>query len=54
VPRSIVADYFAAGGVQTREEQWSLTEVAPLDPRRPVAIGCARLRPQTKIQALSP
>jgi hypothetical protein len=54
VPRSIVADYFAAGGVQTREEQWSLTEVAPRIERRPVAIGCARLRPQTKIQALSP
>jgi hypothetical protein len=54
VPRSIVADYFAAGGVQTREERWSLADVAPLDPRRPIAIGCARLRPQTKIQALSP
>jgi hypothetical protein len=53
VPRSIVADYFAAGGVQKREEQWSLADVAPLDPRRPVSIGCARLRPQTKIQALS-
>jgi hypothetical protein len=52
VPRSIVADYFAAGGVQKREEQWSLTDVAALDPRRPVAIGCAHLRPQTKIQAL--
>ena len=39
--------------VQKREEQWSLADVAPLDPRRPVAIGCARLRPQTKIQALS-
>ncbi|HEY4393411.1 MAG TPA: hypothetical protein VGP64_05090 [Polyangia bacterium] len=53
VPRSIVADYFAAGGVQKREEQWSLADVAPLDPRRPLTIGCARLRPQTKIQALS-
>ncbi|HEY6477818.1 MAG TPA: hypothetical protein VI456_14680 [Polyangia bacterium] len=52
VPRSIVADYFAAGGVQKREEQWSLTDVTPLDPRRSVPIGCARLRPQTKIQAL--
>jgi hypothetical protein len=53
VPRAIVADYFAAGGVQKREEQWSLADVVPLDPRRPRAIGCARLRPQTKIQALS-
>lgn len=53
VPRAIVADYFAAGGVQKREEQWSLADVAPNDPRRPVAIGCARLRPQTKVQALS-
>ena len=52
VPRSIVADYFAAGGVQKREEQWSLTDVAALDPRRPVSIGCAHLRPQTKIQPL--
>jgi len=52
VPRSIVADYFAAGGVQKREEQWSLADVTPLDPRRPVSIGCARLRPETKIQAL--
>ena len=52
VPRSIVADYFAAGGVQKREEQWSLADVDALDPRRPVSIGCAHLRPQTKIQAL--
>jgi hypothetical protein len=52
VPRSIVADYFSAGGVQQREERWSLADVTPVDPRRPVSIGCARLRPQTKIQAL--
>jgi hypothetical protein len=52
VPRTIIADYFAAGGVQKREEQWSLADVAKLDPRHPAPIGCARLRPQTKIQTL--
>ena len=52
VPRTIVADYFAAGGVQKREEQWSLADVTKLDPRHPAQIGCARLRPETKIQAL--
>ena len=52
VPRTIVADYFAAGGVQKREEQWSLTDVTRPDPRHPAPIGCARLRPETKIQAL--
>jgi hypothetical protein len=52
VPRTIVADYFAAGGVQKREEQWSLADVTKPDPRHPAQIGCARLRPETKIQAL--
>jgi hypothetical protein len=52
VPRTIVADYFAAGGGQKREEQWSLADVTKLDPRHPLQIGCARLRPQTKIQTL--
>ena len=52
VPRTIVADYFAAGGVQKREEQWSLADVTKPDPRHPAQIGCARLRPQTKIQTL--
>src|SRR3954451_12454025 len=52
VPRTIVADYFAAGGVQNREEQWSLTNVIAPDPRHPAPIGCARLRPETKIQTL--
>jgi hypothetical protein len=52
VPRTIVADYFAAGGVQKREEQWSLADVTKPDPRHPAQIGCARLGLQTKIQAL--
>ncbi|HVV50652.1 MAG TPA: hypothetical protein VHO06_13385 [Polyangia bacterium] len=52
IPRSIVADYFAAGA-QKREERWSLGDVAPADPRRPAQIGCARLGPRTKIQALA-
>ena len=52
VPRTIVADYFAAGGVQKREEQWSLADVSRSDPRHPAQIGCARLRPETKIQTL--
>ena len=52
VPRTIVADYFAAGGVQKREEQWSLADVTRPDPRHPAQIGCARLRPETKIQTL--
>jgi hypothetical protein len=52
VPRTIVADYFAAGGVQKREEQWSLADVIKPDPRRLAQIGCARLRPETKIQTL--
>jgi hypothetical protein len=52
VPRTIVADYFAAGGVQEREERWSLADVTKPDPRHPVQIGCARLRPETKIQTL--
>jgi hypothetical protein len=52
VPRTIVADYFAAGGVQKREEQWSLGDVIKSDPGHPAQIGCARLRPETKIQTL--
>jgi len=52
VPRTIVADYFSAGGVREREEQWSLADVAKPDPRHPARIGCARLRPETKIQTL--
>ena len=52
VPRTIVADYFAAGGVQKREEQWSLADVTKPDPRHPARTGCARLRPETKIQTL--
>ena len=52
VPRTIVADYFAAGGVQKRQERWSLADVTKPDPRHPAQIGCARLRPQTKIQTL--
>lgn len=52
VPRTIVADYFAAGGVQKREEQWSLADVVKPDPRHPAQIGCARLRPETKVQTL--
>ena len=53
VPRTIVADYFAAGGARQREEQWSLEAVTRLDPRRAAPPECARLRPQTKVQALS-
>ena len=52
VPRTIVADYFAAGGVQNREEQWSLADVTKPDPRHPTQLGCARLLPGTKIQTL--
>lgn len=52
VPRTIVADYFAAGGVQKREERWSLADVIRPDPRHPAQIGCAHLRPETKIQTL--
>lgn len=52
VPRTIVADYFAAGGVQEREERWSLADVTKPDLRHPAQIGCARLRPETKIQTL--
>lgn len=52
VPRAIVADYFAPGGVRQREEQWTLDHVSRFDPQRGNAIGCAKLRPQTKIQPL--
>jgi len=53
VPRAIVADYFAQGGVQQREEQWTLDHVSRFDPQKATAIGCAKLRPQTKIQTLT-
>jgi hypothetical protein len=53
VPRTIVADYFGAGGKRQREEQWSLDGVARLDPRHAAPADCARLRPQTKVQALT-
>jgi hypothetical protein len=52
VPRAIVADYFAPGGVRQREEQWSLDHVSRYDPQKGNAIGCAKLRPQTKILPL--
>jgi hypothetical protein len=53
VPRAIVADYFMQGGVQQREEQWALDHVSRYDPQKGNAIGCAKLRPQTKIQTLT-
>jgi hypothetical protein len=52
VPRAIVADYYAQGGTRQREEQWTLDHVSRLDPQKANAIGCAKLRPQTKIQPL--
>ena len=52
VPRAIVADYFEEGGVRQRHEQWTLDHVSRLDPQKANAIGCAKLRPQTKIQPL--
>ena len=52
VPRAIVADYYAQGGARQRQEQWTLDRVSRLDPQKANAIGCAKLRPQTKIQPL--
>jgi hypothetical protein len=52
VPRAIVAEYFAAGGVRVRREQWSLQNLARLDAHRAGAAGCARLGPRTKVQSL--
>jgi hypothetical protein len=50
VPRAVSAEYFAAGGAFSRREQWTLENVARFD-QRPTS-GCARIRPQTKVQTL--
>jgi hypothetical protein len=52
VPRTIGAEYFAAGGARQRREQWTLANVTRFDERRLAPIGCAHLGPHTKIQAL--
>lgn len=52
VPRTVVADYFSAGGTRQREEQWTLDRISRFDPTR-APIGCAKLGPQTKIQPLT-
>jgi len=52
VPRAIVADYYAQGGVRQREEQWTLDHVSRYDPQKGNAIGCAKLRPQTHVLPL--
>lgn len=52
VPRTIVADYYAAGGTRQREEQWTLDRIERFDPHKgPVA--CVKLRAETKIQQLT-
>jgi hypothetical protein len=52
VPRTIGADYFAAGGARQRQEQWTLANVTRFDAGRAAPIGCAHLGPHTKIQEL--
>ena len=52
VPRTIGAEYFAAGGSRQRQEQWTLANVTRFDQRRAAPIGCARLGPHTKVQEL--
>jgi len=52
VPRTIGAEYFAAGGARQRQEQWTLANVTRFDERRAAPIGCAHLGPHTRIQEL--
>lgn len=52
VPRTIGAEYFAAGGARQRQEQWTLTNLTRADDLRTAAIGCAHLGPRTKVQDL--
>ena len=52
VPRTIVADYFSAGGTRQREEQWTLDRISRFDPLKGAA-GCAKLGARTKIQPLT-
>jgi hypothetical protein len=52
VPRSIGAEYFAAGGARQRQERWTLANVTRFDQGRVAPIGCAHLGPRTKVQEL--
>ena len=52
VPRTIGAEYFAAGGARQRQELWTLANVTRFDDGRAAPIGCAHLGPHTKIQQL--
>jgi hypothetical protein len=52
VPRSIGAEYFAAGGARQRQEQWTLANLTRFDQGRAAPIGCAHLGPHTKVQEL--